>query len=220
VSTTDPDVRSRAVQEVLRPVAYVAIVVALVAGPVAGAIMAASAHPDDTFVAVYLPWLFVTVGFGLFAYYVLHHIAGMSVLAYSLAGAGAMFLIFAAGGIAEGGVGFQPLIPAAVLYVAAAVVYVIHRVHAATQKQTLATGVDATATVTRAAIMGRVNAAPLWHLTLSFTDQQGTKRWFRTHLLGISFGPGDRIPIKYDPAHPGDKRRIVVAPGSDGDMIQ
>jgi hypothetical protein len=159
------------------------------------------------------------VGGGLFVQYVRRHPAPLNIVAYCVQGLAGMFLVFGGGAVAERG-GYETLALALVIEIIAAGLALIQRYRSAIRSETLAHGVDTDATVTRAAIMGRVNAAPLWHLTLTFTDQQGTQRWFRTHLLGINWAPGDAVPIRYDPAHQADTARIIVASAADGDMIR
>jgi hypothetical protein len=85
VSTIDPDARARAVRSKLRPAAYVVLVIALLAGPVCSYIVHVSKTPDDAFEGVYLVWLFLVTGGGLFAYYTIRTISALSIAAYSVA---------------------------------------------------------------------------------------------------------------------------------------
>ncbi len=211
------------IQAALRPIAAVAIVLALVSGPVLSIWVWLAPDPDAVFVPVYLIWLFLTVGFGLLGYYVLHHIAALSVVAYIVAGIAGMFLIFGLGLAKDEDAASErnALVVALVAYVLAAVLYALHRSRRAAQIATMRDGVTTNATVQRAGVGGMINYVQLWHLTLKFTDQQGTTRYFRTRLLGAGgFAPGDTIPIRYNPAHPGSTWGIVVDPESAPDSFR
>lgn len=214
MSTIDPDARGNAIKSALRPAAYVVIVLALLAGPVAAYVMRTTAHPDDAFVGVYLVWLFVVTGGGLFAYYTIRHIAALSIAAYCVAGLGAMMLIFSGGAGENGDKGqstavLVPLVP----YLVAALLYGLQLRRRYLQNMTKANGVNTDAEVRRVGVSGMVNNVQIFALTLKFVDQQGVSRFFRTHITAIGgFSLGDKIPIRYNAAHPDWTCAIIVSP--------
>lgn len=216
MSTTDPDARNRSIAAALRPIAYTILVIALISGPVFGWLFTTVLDPDTAGVPVYLIWLFLTVGGGLFVYYTVRHIAALSIAAYCVAGVGGMFLVMGLGAGASDGdpkILRNTLIIAGVAYVVAAVLYGLHLRTKILQDGTRDHGVNVDAEVTSAGVSGMVNYVQLWKLTLKFTDQQGTTRWFRTHLLGVGgWNVGDTVPIRYDARHPGTTAAIVVDP--------
>ena len=65
--------------------------------------------------------------------------------------------------------------------------------------------------VTESSTHGTVNNVPRWRVVVKFVDAAGTTRWFTTHRT--TFTPpsvGQPAVVRYDPARPGDTRRIVV----------
>jgi hypothetical protein len=95
-------------------------------------------------------------------------------------------------------------------YAVAAVFLVLWVLRRAAVTVTRARGVDTTATIESIGVDGQVNYIQHQRMTLSFTDTQGTKRYFRTGITGGFYDIGDKIPIRYDPEHPDSKRSIIV----------
>ncbi|MEO8529564.1 MAG: DUF3592 domain-containing protein [Pseudolysinimonas sp.] len=216
MSTIDPDARGRAIQETLRPIALAASVVAFVVGPVLALIANLTPEARDWVGAVagYLIWLFTTVGVGLFVFYTVRNLSIFGSVAWLMG-------MLASGGIIaiqyDDAAGHPATWATVTFAVAGVVLYGLRLERAALSKSTLLAGVTTNATVTRSAVSGTYNSVQIWHVTLKFTDQAGTTRYLRTHLLGAGgWAPGDIVPIRYDPTHPGSRRRIVVYPDTPG----
>jgi len=73
------------------------------------------------------------------------------------------------------------------------------------------TGAHALATVTNARMVSR-NDSLRFRVTLRFTDQEGSQRWFtRTAPLHtVDMSKDDTIPMHYDPQNPSNRRTLVV----------
>jgi len=202
------------VKSALRPAAGAVLVLALLAGPVCAWILRTSHDPGNAFVGVYLIWLVLVTGGGLFAYYTFKHIAALSIAAYCVAGLAAMMLIFTGGAGVNGDQGalkaiLIPLIP----YLVAALLYALHLRRRYLQNSTTANGVTTDAEVTRVGVSGMYNYVQIFALTLKFVDQHGITRYLRTHITAVGgFSVGDRIPIRYNVAHPDWKSAIIVNP--------
>jgi hypothetical protein len=82
------------------------------------------------------------------------------------------------------------------------------------------TGRRVSATVTEVHDTGVTsNNAPWIRLTVTFTDGKGTVRYVRRHLYVSRLSrpsAGDRVPLYYDPADPGNVRKIVLGDASAG----
>ncbi|HEY4212098.1 MAG TPA: DUF3592 domain-containing protein, partial [Steroidobacteraceae bacterium] len=98
----------------------------------------------------------------------------------------------------------------AVPYVGAAVCFVLWMLRRSAVAMTRSRGIDTTATIESIGVDGMVNYVQHQRMTLSFTDNKGTKRYFRTGITGGFYDIGDTIPIRYDPEHPDSKRAIIV----------
>lgn len=209
MSLTDPTARANRVGAFLTPFAWVLALLALAFSPVAVWLSLISGSLDSNFVILFLVYVLVTVGFGLMLYYAAPHRSGLGITSYCFAYAGGLILIM--GGLPyKGTLVPQGIIPAGVFYLVAAILLVIYISHSMAAHQTLTNGVETTATVTAAGVNGMVNYVTHWRLTLKFKDQQGNDRWFHLGRTGYGYSVGQTFTIKYNPAHPGSRRGIVV----------
>ena len=214
MSLTDPDARNRRIGAALEPIAWVLAVLALVSAPfLVGVIDAQPASAQvGAWVIVMFSYIGGCVAFGVMLYYTVTHRNTLGVIAYVFAYVAGLVLILGAAvdkhtRLPDG------TIPALVIYAVSAVLLVIYIVRAVSAHQTLANGVDTTATVTAAGINGQYNYVSHWKLTLKFTDQQGHERWFHIGRTGVSYSVGQQFRIRYNPNRPGSKRSIVVLNG-------
>ncbi|MCU1415460.1 MAG: hypothetical protein JWN80_2800 [Microbacteriaceae bacterium] len=208
MSTHDPDAFAREIGPKLKPLGVVLVAIGVLAGPVFGILIRANTEPLDGGVGWYLAFLFTTTGAGIFAYYIFRSNTPTGIAAYCFAGFGGMiFVINAEAGQSET---LSVVLFVGIPYVIAIVFGILYLRRHIAATATLANGVDADATVTRVGVDGMVNFVQHQRATLTFTDQQGTQRWFRVGLLGGGVRVGDTIPIRYDGDHPGNKRAIVV----------
>ncbi len=215
MSLTDPDARNRRIGSVVEPVAWVLAIAALATSPFLVAIIDAQ-RTNDAQVEAWIICMFSYIGacvlFGLVLYYSASHRNALGIVAYVLAYVAGLLLIL---GAARDPHTHLPdaFFPALVIWAVAAALLIVYIVHAVSARQTLANGVDTTATVTAAGVNGRVNYVTHWKLTLKFTDQQGRQRWFHIGRTGIQYAVGQQFTIRYNPNHPGSKRSIVVLNG-------
>jgi hypothetical protein len=212
MSLTDPDARNKRVASFLQPLAWVLAILGLASSPLLVAYIETLADPDSAFALVFLSYVVLSVGFGLFLYYTASHRNALGITAFVFAYLGGLILILGAERdkhthLPEG------LIPALVAYGVAVVLIIIYLFHASAARATLADGVTTTATITSAGINGMVNYVSHWKLTLKFTDQQGKERWFHLGRTGLGYEVGQQFTIKYNPKKPGSKRSIVVLNG-------
>lgn len=73
------------------------------------------------------------------------------------------------------------------------------------------TGQVADGVVTEVGSHSRINGVPRWRIVVSYADAAGTRRWVTKHAT--TYSPprtGRPVVVRYDPARPGDQRRIVV----------
>lgn len=208
MSTTNPDEVARTIRHRLIPLALPLAIIGVLAAPVFFVINQASGgNAIWTFVAFVL----VSVGAGLFGYYVIRPTAWV-LAAYIAAYVGGVFLVLASGDplgdrysvIHEG---FWIV---AVPYAIAAWCFVMWVLRRSAVAATRVRGVDTQAIIESVGVDGMVNYIQHQRMTLSFTDTQGTKRFFRTGITGGFYDIGDKIPIRYDPEHPDSKRSIIV----------
>jgi hypothetical protein len=209
MSLTDPTARAQKVGSFLTPFAWVLALLALAYAPVGVWLANLAGNINSDFIVLFLVYVLVTVGFGLMLYYAAPHRNGLGITSYCFAYAGGLLLIL--GGLPYKGTLIpQGIIPASVLYLVAVILLVIYISHATAAHRTLTNGVETTATVTAAGVNGMVNYVTHWRLTLKFKDQQGNDRWFHLGRTGYGYSVGQTFTIKYDPAHPGSRRSIVV----------
>jgi len=208
MSTTNPDEIKKTVRHMLVPVALPVAIVGVLCGPVLAAINANTGRNQTwTFVA----FVAISVGAGIFGYYVIRPTPWV-LAAYIAAYVGGLFLVLSSGVSLEDrtSVIHQGFWIVAAPYVAAAVCFVLWALRHAAVAVTRARGVNTTATIESVGVDGMINYVQHQRMTLSFTDAKGTKRYFRTGITGGFYGPGDTIPIRYDPERPGSKRSIIV----------
>ena len=211
MSLTDPTERNRKISSVLRPVAWVLAILAVATAPLFVTII--ESVPTSQQIGVFIPCMFGyilgCIAFGLLLYYTASHRNPIGMCAYIFAYvAGLIFILGSARdpktGLPDG------LYPALVTYGISLVLLAIYISHTVGAQQTLANGVETTATVTSAGVNGMINYVTHWRLTLKFKDQQGRDRWFHLGRTGYGYTVGQTFTIKYNPRHPGSRRGIVV----------
>jgi hypothetical protein len=217
MSTTDPDARAARTGAVLRPVALAGIAVGILCGPVIAIFDWATSASTGGGVLPFLLFVFISVGAGLLAYYVPGKRSPLAIAAYIVAYVGGVFLV-----MTSMAVSFDPhnasdmvtlrnsLIVSGVIYAVAIFLVVKYIQRDIDAKETNASGVSTTATITAAGVDGMVNYVQHQRLTLKFTDDKGVDRWFKVGRTGGGYGVGDTLPIRYNPKYPGRKRAIVV----------
>jgi hypothetical protein len=73
------------------------------------------------------------------------------------------------------------------------------------------TGKAVDGVVTESTTNSTVNNVPRWRIVVRFVDSAGTTRWFTLHETTFSApSVGQPVTVHFDPARPGDKRRIAV----------
>ena len=208
MSTTNPDEIAKTIRHRLIPLGLPIAVIGVLIAPVLFVINQATNHNQ---VWVIIAYVLISVAAGLFGYYVVRPTPWV-LAAYIVAYVAGLFLVMSSGvtlddptSVIHGG--FWLI---AIPYAAAAVCFVLWMLRRAAVTVTRARGVDTTATIESIGVDGQVNYIQHQRMTLSFTDTQGTKRYFRTGITGGYYHTGDTIPIRYDPEHPDSKRSIIV----------
>jgi hypothetical protein len=212
VSLTDPTARSRRISDYIEPFAWVLALLALATSPLFTWIIDQQTTNDSqvgAWVACMMSYILACVLFGLVLYYSAKHRSGLGIAAYLVAYVAGLILILGAAIDPHTGLP-DAFIPALVGWAVAVVLLVIYFSHRIGGEATLKNGVETTATVTSAGVNGMVNYVTHWRLVLKFKDQQGNDRWFHLGRTGYGYSVGQTFKIKYDPAHPGSRRRIVV----------
>jgi len=208
MSTTNPDEIAKTIRHRLIPLTLPIAIIGVLSAPVLAAV---NANTGGNTIWTFIAYVFVSVGAGLFGYYV-HRPTPWVLAAYSVQYIGGLFLVLGSS-IPVGGdpsVVYQAIWIVIVPYAVAAVFLVMWALRRAAVAVTRARGVDTTATIESIGVDGMVNYIQHQRMTLSFTDTQGTKRYFRTGITGGFYNIGDTIPIRYDPEHPDSKRSIIV----------
>jgi hypothetical protein len=213
MSTTNPDDTRREISKRFVIPAIVVSVLGFLSAPVFTAINLTAANPDnDTLVVFMLVYIVLVLVGGLLAYYSPGARPPLGIAAFTAAYVAGLLMIMSTSvpladptSIIHQGFWFVaiPTITAIVL----TVLYVM-RVRAVAV--TTATGIDTTGTVESAGIDGMVNYVTHQRLTISFVDNKGVKRYLRIGRTGGGYGPGDTVPLRYDPARPWSKRSIIV----------
>ena len=208
MSTTNPDEIAKTIRHRLVPFALPLAIIGVLSAPVLAAINANSGGNE---IWTFLAYVGISVGAGLFGYYVIRPTAWV-LAAYIVAYVAGLFLVLSSGVALEDktSVIHEGFLIVAVPYVAAAVCMVLWALRRAAVATTRARGVDTQATIESIGVDGMVNYVQHQRMTLSFTDTKGTKRYFRTGITGGFYDIGDKIPIRYDPEHPDSKRSIIV----------
>jgi hypothetical protein len=208
MSTTNPDEIRATIRHRLIPAAFPLAIIGVLSAPVLAAINVAG---GGNVVWTFIAYVGVSVGFGLFGYYVIRPTPWV-IAAYSVQYVGGLFLVLSSG-VPLGddtSVIYQGFWIVALPYVVAAVFLVLWGLRRSAVAGTRARGINTTATVESIGVDGQVNYVQHERMTLSFTDDKGTKRYFRTGITGGYYHIGDKIPIRYDPEHPDSKRAILV----------
>jgi hypothetical protein len=213
MSTIDPDARAARIGSVLRPVALVGLVIGVLCGPAIAIFDWVVLNATQSPPVVFLIDVVVVVGAGLLAYYTPGKRSPLAITAYVFSYAGGLLLVMTSASAYvvanEQGI----LISFAligVLYLVALILIVKYILRDISAKQTNATGVQTTATITAAGVDGMVNYVQHQRLTLKFTDNKGVDRWVHEGRTGGHYHVGDTLPLRYDPAHPDRKRAIVI----------
>jgi hypothetical protein len=213
MSTVDPDARAAQVGSVLRPIAIVGMVIGVLCGPVIAIVDWAVLDSTQSQPLVFLIDVLVVVGTGLLAYYVPGKRSPLAIVAYVFSYVGGLLLVVASATPYTVSNERDILIGFAVdsvFYLVALILVIKYILRDISAKQTNANGIQTTATVTAAGIDGMVNYVQHQRLTLKFTDDKGVDRWVKEGRTGGHYQVGDTLPLRYDPAHPGRKRSIVV----------
>jgi hypothetical protein len=208
MSTTNPDDVAKTIRHRLMPFTLPIALIGVLSAPVLFVINLAS---GGNAIWTFLAYVFISVGAGLFGYYVQRPTPWV-LATYSVQYVGGLFLVLGSG-IPLGSdpsVIQQAIWIVLVPYAVAAVFLVMWVLRHAAVTVTRARGVDTTATIESIGVDGMVNYVQHQRMTLSFTDTNGTKRFFRTGITGGFYDIGDTIPIRYDPEHPDSKRSIIV----------
>ena len=208
MSTTNPDDIRRTIRHRLVPFALPIAIVGVISPFV---LFVVNASSGGNAVWTFIAFVGISVGAGLFGYYVIRPTPWV-LAAYIVQYVGGLFLVLSSGVALEDktSVIHQGFWIVAVPYAVAIWCFVMWVLRSAAVAGTRARGVDTQATVESVGVDGLVNYVPHERLTLSFTDDTGTKRFFRTGITGGYYSQGDKIPIRYDPEHPDSKRAIIV----------
>jgi len=208
MSATNPDEIKKTIRHLLMPAALPIAVIGVLAAPVLAAI---NTNMGGNQIWTFVAFVLISVGAGLFGYYVIRPTPWV-LAAYITAYVGGVFLVLSSG-VPLGdptSVIHQGFLIVALPYVVAAVCFVLWTLRRAAVAGTRAHGINTTATVETVGVDGMVNYVQHQRMTLSFTDNKGTKRYFRTGITGGGYNIGDTIPIRYDSEHPESKRGIIV----------
>jgi len=208
MSTTNPDEVAKTIRHRLLPFTLPVAIIGVLSAPVLAAI---NANSGGTTIWTFVVYVFVSVGAGLFGYYVQRPTPWV-IATYCVQYMGGLFLVLGSS-VPVGpdpSVVSQAIWVVIVPYAVAAVFLVMWALRHAAVAVTRARGVNTTATIESVGVDGMVNYIQHQRMTLSFTDTNGTKRYFRTGITGGFYTTGDTIPIRYDPEHPDSKRSIIV----------
>jgi hypothetical protein len=208
MSTTNPDEVAKTIRHRLVPLGLPIAVIGVLIAPV---LFVINLSTGGNHAWVVIAYVLISVAAGLFGYYVVRPTPWV-LAAYIVAYVAGLFLVLSSGDPLEDrfSVIHQGFWVVALPYAAAAACFVLWVLRRAAVVTTRARGVDTTATIESVGVDGMVNYIQHQRMTLSFTDTQGTKRYFRTGITGGYYHTGDTIPIRYDPEHPDSKRSIIV----------
>ena len=208
MSTTNPDEIAKTIRHRLIPAALPIAIIGVLCAPVFFIINQNSGGNE---VWTFLAFVLISVGAGLFGYYVIRPTPWV-LAAYIVAYIAGLFLVLSSSVSLEDktSVIHEGLWIVLIPYAAAAFCLVMWSLRRTAVAATRARGVDTTATIESIGVDGQVNYIQHQRMTLSFTDTKGTKRYFRTGITGGFYDIGDTIPIRYDPGHPESKRSIIV----------
>jgi peptidoglycan/LPS O-acetylase OafA/YrhL len=212
MSLTDPDARSKRRASLRLPLVWALAILGQASSPILVAIVDSSNPANVNFELVFLTYLALSVGSGIWLYHTTPHRNPVGLAAFVFSYLGGLVLLLGAAVNKQTGLP-AGLPPALIAYGIAVVLIIIFIVHTRIAHATIADGVTTTATVTAAGINGMVNYVQHWKLTLKFTDSQGTDRWFHIGRTGQSYSVGQQFQIKYNPKNPGSRLGIVVLDG-------
>lgn len=195
----------------LMPLAIPVAIIGVLIAPVMFLINYSTGDRDNNATWVFLTFLIVSIGAGLFGYYVIRPTAWI-LAAYIVQYVGGLMLVISSAvplqdgdSVIHGGLWLVG--PPYLFSLFALIMWGLRK---AAMLATRDRGVNTTATIESIGVDGQVNYVQHQRMTLSFTDTNGTKRFFRTGITGGFYNIGDKIPIRYDPVHPESKRSIIV----------
>jgi hypothetical protein len=211
MSTTNPDEIAKTIRHRLMPLAVPVAIIGVLIAPAMFLINVSTGDRDANATLIFLTFLIVSVGAGLFGYYVIRPTAWI-LAAYIAQYIGGLLLVISSAVPLEDGdsvihAGLWLVAPPYLFAVFALVMWGLRKTAMLATRER---GVDTTATIESIGVDGQVNYIQHQRMTLSFTDTNGTKRYFRTGITGGFYDIGDTIPIRYDPEHPESKRSIIV----------
>jgi hypothetical protein len=208
MSTINPDDVAKTVRHRLMPFTLPIAIIGVLSAPV---LFVSNLTSGGNEIWTFLAYVFISVGAGLFGYYVQRPTPWV-LATYCVQYVGGLFLVLGS----SVPVGTDPSVVQQAIwivivpYAVAAVFLVMWVLRRSAVAVTRSRGVDTTATIESIGVDGMVNYVQHQRMTLSFTDTNGTKRYLRTGITGGFYDIGDTIPIRYDPEHPESKRSIIV----------
>ena len=208
MSTTNPDEVAKTIRHRLIPLGLPIAILGVLSAP---ALSIINAESGGNKIWTPIAYVVISVGAGLFGYYVVRPTSWV-LASYTVTYAAGLFLVMSSGVPLDdlSSVIHQGFWFVAVPYAIAAWCFVMWVLRRSAVAATRARGVDTTAKIESVGVDGQVNYVQHQRMTLSFTDTHGTKRYFRTGITGGFYNPGDTIPIRYDPERPDSKRSIIV----------
>ncbi len=212
MSTVDPDARGRRIGQSLTFLTWPALIIGTLAGPLC-ALWVWDAGPEGNFAGPFVTFIVASVGLGLLVYYLPTKRSPLATAAYIVAYVGGLFCVMGATQVGEP---YDPVvfrntfIIIGVIYLVAIILVVLYVRRHLGIEYTREHGVDTTGVVQSAGVDGMVNYVQHQRLTIKFTDQHGVDRYVRIGRTGGGYEAGQEIPVRYDPAHPASKHRIIV----------
>jgi hypothetical protein len=213
MSTVDPDARGRRIGQSLKGLTWPCIILGTLAGPLCAAWLW-SQGPHGNFGGPFVTFILGSVGLGLVVYYLPTKRSPLAIAAYIVAYVGGLCALLGATQVSEpfDAVDFRNTFIIIGVFYAVALLLVILYIRRQLGVAYLAEhGVDTQGVVQSAGVDGMVNYVQHQRLTIKFTDQQGVDRYIRIGRTGGGYSAGDPVSVRYDPAHPSMKHRIVVS---------
>ncbi len=208
MSTTNPDDVAKTIRHRLIPLALPIAIIGVLCAPV---LFVINQNSGGNAVWTFIAFVAISVGAGLFGYYVIRPTPWV-LAAYIVQYLAGLFLVLSSDVALEDKTSIihQGFWIVFVPYAVAAFCLIMWVLRRSAVAATRSRGVDTQATIESIGVDGQVNYIQHQRMTLSFTDTHGTKRFFRTGITGGFYDIGDKIPIRYDPEHPDSKRAIIV----------
>lgn len=213
MSTTDPDTRDHSpARRALWVVTILLGVVGLVSAPVLTGFPAL--RELGWFGFLLWPYLAVTVAAGYLAQRLPGRRSRLAAVAYLLAVVGGTLLFL--GVDAEQALYTSAVLPflflglAALAYVLSIIATVDFFIRDFDRRETLTHGVTTTGTIIADVLSGIQQVHERHRLTVKYTDAGGVDRWTHATRIGGDYALGDSIQVRYDPAHAGRNRAVLV----------